>query len=63
MIKQICKECSSNDWEEIISNFIHDEAKITLFQCKNCKRVVAFDDPDENVYECKNYTVLNTTEV
>jgi hypothetical protein len=62
MTKRICKECSSNDWEEIIHNFVHDEPNITLFQCKKCKRIVAFD-PDESVYEHKNFTVLETVKI
>lgn len=62
MTKRICKDCKSSDWEEITQNFVHDEPNITLFQCKRCKRVVAFD-PDEDVYEYENYTVLEQAEI
>lgn len=62
MTKRICKDCKSDDWEEITRNFIHDEPEITLFQCKKCKRVVTFD-PYEDVYEHKNFTVLEQVEI
>jgi len=62
MTERICKECLSGVWEEITSNFVHDQPKITLFQCKKCKRIVAFE-PYSDVYEHKNFTVLETVRI
>ncbi len=40
-----CEECGNNEWETVLGYVRKEEEEwIHLFQCKNCKRVVACDD-------------------
>jgi len=44
MAKYICTECSGSEWEPIVRNIVHDDSETTLYQCKKCKRVVAYKE-------------------
>ena len=38
-----CKECGQIKWEKVYDVFYPSYQQCYLFQCKNCKRVIATD--------------------
>lgn len=60
--KRICNECSASDWEEIVSDIVRYVPNVSLWQCRKCKRVIAFDRY-ENEYDYSDMSVLDSIRI